>query len=180
MNKKINYLIEYLAKSENVLYKDILEQLDKNSIYTKTKYEPKTIKVLASKSGIVIDDAQKLLDDTLQEEVHENLIEAKKQLFETLIKANFKKEKEQFDKVETSIFKCLSSYIIGITKAFDIFYVYTKNNQQEPEVFIEFANALHVKLVHSIFNEEEIKLLKDKLKEVMGVYLSIYARYLYE
>jgi hypothetical protein len=180
MNKKINYLIEYLAKSENVLYKDILEQFEKYTIYTATKYEPKTIKLLASKTGIKIVDAQKLLEEALKEELHEDLIEAKKQLFETLIKANFKKEKEQFDKVETSIFKCLSSYIIGITKAFDLFYIYTKSNLQEPEIFIEFANTLHVKLLNKIFNKEEIVLLEKNLKEVMSVYLALYAKYLYK
>ena len=179
MNRQNNYLIEYLAKSENFLYRDILVFFEKNSIYTATKYEPKTIKVLAQKSGLEIDDAEKLLDESLKKELHKRLIEAKKQLFETLIKANFKKKKEHFDKVETSIFKCLSSYIVGITKAFDVFYVYTKNNQQKPELFIEFANTLHVKLVNSIFNKEEKELLEDKLKEVMSVYLALYAKYLY-
>ncbi len=179
MNKNINYLIEYLAKSENILYQDILNFFEKEGIYTPTKYEAKTIKVLAKKSGLEIDNASILLDEKIKLELHERLIEAKKQLFETFLKANFKKKKEQFDKVETTIFKCLSSYIVGITKAFDLFYVYTKNNQQKPEIFIEFANTLHVKLFESIFNKEEKVLLEGKLKEVMSVYLALYAKYLY-
>jgi len=179
MNKNINYLIEYLAKSEDILYQDILNFFEKEGIYTPTKYEPKTIKVLAKKSGLEIEDASILLDEKIKLELHERLIEAKKQLFETFLKVNFKKKKEQFDKVETTIFKCLSSYIVGITKAFDLFYVYTKNNQEKPEVFIEFANTLHAKLFESIFNKEEKALLEDKLKEVMSVYLALYAKYLY-
>ena len=179
MNKEINYLIEYLAKSEKILYKDILYFFAKEGIYTQTKYDAKTIKALASKSGFEITDAEQLLNAKLNKEIHKRLVEAKKQLFETLIKANFKKKKEQFDKVDTSIFKCLSAYVGGLTKAFDVFYVYTKDNQQKPEIFIEFANTLHIELVKTIFNQEEKALLEDKLKEVMGVYLALYAKYLY-
>jgi len=180
LNKKLNYLIEFLAKSNNFLYVKVLGFFEKEGIYIPTKYDVKTIKLLAKKSGFDIKNEEKLFGDILNENLHISLIKAKEQLFETLIKANFKKKKEQFDKVETSIFKCLSAYIIGLTKAFDIFYVYTHNNQQEPEIFIEFANTLHVNLVQSIFNEEEKNLLEEKLKEVMSVYLALYAKYLYK
>ncbi len=179
MNKEINYLIEYLAKSNDIICAEVLSFFTEHYIYIPTKYELKTIKILASKSGVELDNAEHLLNEKLKEELNKTLIQAKEQLFETLIKTNFKKKKEQFDKVETSIFKCLSSYIVGITRAFDIFYVYTKKNQQKPELFIEFANILHVKLVNSVFNKEEKELLEDKLKEVMSVYLALYAKFLY-
>ena len=158
----------------------MLDFFEKEGIYIPTKYDLKTIKLLAKKSGFDIANEEKLFGDILNEKLPKTLLKAKEQLFETLINANFKKKKEQFDKVETSIFKCLSAYISGLTKAFDIFYVYTQKNQQEPEVFIEYANTLHVNLVQSIFNEEEKKLLEEKLKEVMGVYLALYAKYLYK
>ena len=57
--------------------------------------------------------------------------------------------------------------------------MYTKDDVREPEVFIEFASGVHVKLIEMIFNKEEKELLADKLKEIMGVYLSVYARFLY-
>lgn len=158
----------------------MLDFFEKEGIYIPTKYDLKTIKLLAKKTGLDIEHEEKLFDDMLNKKLPKSLIQAKEQLFETLIKANFKKKKEQFDKVETSIFKCLSAYISGLAKAFDIFYVYTQKNQQQPEIFIEFANTLHVNLVQSIFNKEEKELLEDKLKEVMGVYLALYAKYLYK
>lgn len=158
----------------------MLNFFEKEGIYIPTKYDLKTIKLLAKKAGFDIKHEEKLFGDMLNEKLPQSLIQAKEQLFETLIKANFKKKKEQFDKVETSIFKCLSAYISGLTKAFDIFYVYTQNNQQKPEIFIEFANTLHVNLVQSIFNKEEKELLEEKLKDVMGVYLALYAKDLYK
>lgn len=187
MNKNINYLIEYLAKSDEEknasFYNYVLDFLKEHYIYTASKYDIKTLNVLAKRSKIELastyNDALKLLDKELQENMNSEIKEAKEQLLETIITSNFKKKKEDFDKVETSIYKCLISYVFGLTRALEIFYMYTKDDVKEPEVFIEFANGTHTKLIEIIFNKEEKELLADKLKEIMGVYLSVYARYLY-
>jgi dGTP triphosphohydrolase len=186
MNKEINYQIEYLAKSDDknaLFYQEILEFFKKHLIYTSSKYDLKALKVLAEKSKIEFpisfNDALQKLDKTMQKCIGKDIQEAKQQLFETIIQSNFKKEKELFDKVETSIYKTLSAYIYGLTRAFELFFIYTKENVKDPELFIEYAHEIHKKLVEHIFNKEEKILLETKLKELMSVYLSVYARYLY-
>ncbi len=187
MNKEINYLIEFLAKLDiaNVsnLYVVILDFFDTHSIYIPSKYDTKALQVLAKKSDIELSNNVvilfKRLDKVLDTNIHQEIKTSKKQLLETIIASNFKKKKEHFDKVETAIYKTLTAYVFGLTRALDIFYIYTKNSVQKPEVFIEFANTVHTQLIDMIFNDQERELLEAKLKEVMGVYLSLYARYLY-
>jgi len=179
MNKEINYLIEYLAKSGDIFYKEILDFFALNDIYTPTKYDLKIVKFLSKKSGYEIFDAQNQLDYKLKKELDTKLVESKQKLFRTLIESNFKKKVEEFDKVETSIYKCIGLYIVGLTRGFELFLIYTRNSQQVPEVFVDFANVLHVKLLESIFNPEEKALLDSKLKEIMSVYLALYAQNLY-
>ncbi|MDX1808581.1 MAG: hypothetical protein R3331_03465 [Sulfurospirillaceae bacterium] len=187
MNKEINYLIEFLAKSNipdiSDSYVLTLNFFDKHSIYIPSKYDTKALRLLAQKSDIVLsDDALALLkrlDLLLNANIPEEIKSSKKQLFETLVKSNFKQKKGRLDKVETAIYKTLSAYIFGLTRALDLFFIYTKQNMQEPEVFIDFAQMIHTNLFETIFNEEEKALLREKLKEIMSVYLSLYARYLY-
>lgn len=187
MNKEINYLIEILAKfdenKDSYFYKDILDFFKYHYIYSVSKYEIKTLNVLAKRDGFQIpanfSEALKALDKKLELYIDKDISEAKKQLFDTIISSNFKKEKESFDKVESSIYKCLLTYISGLTRSFELFFIYTKNDVKEPEIFIEFASHIHEKLLKTVFNKEERKLLDDKLKEIMSVYLSVYARYLY-
>lgn len=187
MNKEINYLIEFLAKidekKESDFFKVILEFFKKHYIYSISKYEAKTLNVLAKRNGFEIplnfEEALKSLDKKLSLYIDKDISEAKKQLFQTIVSSNFKKKKENFDKVESSIYKCLLAYTSGITRSFELFFIYTKNDVKEPEVFIEFANHMHEKLLNTIFNKEEKELLADKLKKIMSVYLCIYARYLY-
>jgi len=186
MNKNINYLIEYLAKSDEKnadFYKYLLDFLKEHYIYTASKYDIKTLNVLATRNKLELalnfGNGLNQLDKILEEGMNSEIKEAKEQLLETIIATNFKKKKENFDKVETSIYKCITSYIYGLTRALELFYMYTKDDVREPEVFIEFASGVHAKLLEMIFNKEEKKLLADKLKEIMGVYLSVYARFLY-
>lgn len=186
MNKNLNYLIEYLAKSgekNSDFYKYLLDFLKEHYIYATSKYDIKTLNLLATRSKIDtvanFEKALEELDKNLKKSMNSEIKEAKEQLLESIISSNFKKKKEDFDKVETSIYKCIVSYIFGLTRALEIFYMYTKDDLKEPEVFIEFASSIHVKLVEMIFNKEEKELLEDKLKKIMSVYLSVYARYLY-
>lgn len=186
MNKEINYIIEYLAKrgeKQSSFYADILEFLNEHLLYTSSSFSSAKLLLLAQKNGYKLEDnfdaMLKRLDTLLQENLPSAIKEAKTQLFETLLSSNFKKKKEQFDKVETSIYKCLSAYIFGLTRGLEIFYAYSLDNVKEPEVFIKYANTLHVKLLEAVFNESEKALLQTKLKEIMSVYLSLYARYLY-
>ena len=187
MNKQINYLTEFLAKNRSQksaeLYKCILDFLKKHYIYTASKYDIKTLNILAKRAkletALDFEDGVTKLDYILEDIMSNDIKEAKKQLLETIIKTNFKKPKEDLDRVETSIYKCLTSYIFGLVRALEIFYVYTKDDIKEPEVFIEFASYMHKNLIDMIFNKEEKTLLEDKLKEIMSVYLSVYARELY-
>jgi len=186
MNKNINYLIEFLAKSDEKnadFYKHLLIFFKKHYIYTESKYDIETLNILALRNKIEIassfEHGLKKLDMILEDDMNSEIKEAKKQLLQTIISSNFKKKKEDLNKVETSIYKCITSYIFGLTRALELFYMYTKDDVREPEVFIEFASSVHVKLIEIIFNKEEKELLEAKLKEIMGVYLSVYARYLY-
>jgi len=177
MSKEINYLIEYFAKSGNATCSVVLEFLDKNHIYIPTKFDSKKLEILAKKDKVEL--SEKNLKSIIENQIHKEIHKAKKTLFETIISSNFKKKKEQFDKVETMIYKCLKLYIDSLCLGFELFYIYTKDDLPKPEVFISFAKELHVKIFETVFNEEEKEILKDKLQEVMGVYLALYARYLY-
>jgi hypothetical protein len=42
-----------------------------------------------------------------------------------------------------------------------------------------FGELLHEKLLNLLFNEEEKTHLSQGLKELLGVYLSLYGKYLY-
>ena len=186
MSKNINYIIEFLAKSDEKnadFYKYLLDFLKEHYIYTASKYDIKTLNVLAIRNKLELaasfEDGLNQLDKIFEEGMNSEIKEAKEQLLETIITTNFKKKKEDFDKVETSIYKCITSYVYGLTRALELFYMYTKDDVREPEVFIEFASRVHAKLLEMIFNKEEKELLADKLKEIMGVYLSVYARFLY-
>lgn len=187
MNKNINYLIEFLAKSDEKnadIYKNLLDFFREHYIYTSSKYEIKTLNVLALRSKIEpalnFKHGLKQLDEILSKSLNSDIKEAKEQLLKTIITTNFKKKKEDLDKVETSIYKCITSYIYGLSRSLELFYMYTKDDLKEPEIFIDFANIVHVKLIEMIFNKEEKELLEEKLKEVMGVYLALYAKYLYK
>jgi hypothetical protein len=177
MDKDINYKIEYFAKSGDATCSMVLDFLDKQSIYVPTKFDSKKIKILAKRDGIELSKENFL--KLVESKIHTEIINAKKMLFKTIIQSNFKKEKEQFDKVETTIYKCLKLYIDSLCFGFELFYIYKKNHPLKPEIFILFAKELHAKIFQTIFNKEERELLKDKLQEVMGVYLTLYARYLY-
>jgi len=187
MNKNINYLIEFLAKSDEKnadFYKYLLDFFREHYIYTSSKYELKTLNVLALRSKIEpalnFEHGLKQLDEILSECLNSDIKEAKEQLLQTIITTNFKKKKEDLDKVETSIYKCITAYIYGLSRSLELFYIYTKDDLKEPEIFINFANSIHVKLIEMIFNKEEKELLEEKLREIMAIYLSLYARYLYK
>lgn len=185
MNKKINYTLEYLAKSEDKsnFYQNLLSFFNEKEIYTQSKYELKTLTILANRANIELpssyEDGIKNLDKLLESNINSEINSAKKQLLETILQSNFKKKKEDLDKVETSIYKCLTAYIYGLTRSLELFYIYTKDDLREPELFIEYSSKIHQELIDTIFNKEEKELLAEKLKEIMGVYLTLYARYLY-
>ncbi len=184
LNKNADYLIEYLAKSDDKIssfYQYILDFFKKKYIYSASKYELKTLNVLAARGGVEIvsshKDALELMEKILNKSINDETKKIKKQLLQTLITSNFKKKKENFDKVDTSIYKCIIAYISSLTRGLELFCLYTKQNPQEPELFIEFASGIHENLISMIFNEQERELLDDKLKKIMAVYLSVYARY---
>ncbi|DAB33630.1 MAG TPA: hypothetical protein CFH82_09335 [Sulfurospirillum sp. UBA12182] len=186
MNKELNYLVEFLAKSDDkdaTLYKQLLDFLDENLVYTSSSYDAKKLILLAKKDNINLslnfEENLRHLDKILEMRINPEIKGAKVQLLSTLLATNFKKKKEDFDKVETSIYKCLSAYIYGLTRGLEIFYAYTLDDVKKPELFISYASFLHEQLFYTIFNKEEQKLLEEKLKEVMSIYLSLYARYLY-
>lgn len=197
MNKKLNYTIEYMAKTEDessLLYEKVLEFFKEHYIYTASKYELSTLSILANKSDIKLPknfkNGVKKLDIILEKNLNGEIKEAKRELLYTISKTNFpkkqkylnksiKKFEEKLEKVELKIYQSITAYIYGITRVLELFYVYTYDEKKEPELFIEYANTMHIELIELIFNKEEKELLSEKLKEIMSVYLSLYARYLY-
>jgi len=198
MNKDINYLLEYLIKIDDndntELYKFITNFFNEHYIYTPSKYELKTLGVLANRSGFSLpesfEQAVKELDKCLEVEINGEIKEAKIQLLTTILLTNFpknqkhlkksmKKFEEKLEKVDKKIYRAITSYIYALTRGLELFYVYTLHDKKDPELYIDFSNRLHIELIELIFNEKEKELLADKLKEIMSVYLCVYARYLY-
>ena len=112
----------------------------------------------------------------------------KKSIFHTLIASNFPQKKgflehsyalfiSELEPVEKTIFDNLTSYVLHINRGLGVFC--SVENMQSPENFVAFGNALHVKLLKFIYNEEERLLMNNGLKELLSVYLGIYGRYLY-
>ncbi len=196
MKKEIVYLVEFLSKSDNSLvnetYFTMLHELNTLEIYRPSKYSQEQLKTIMLRSNMSIptsdEEAVLALDKVLETCLPVDMISMKKQIFLTLLSANFPKKKAflhqrieffitQLEPVEKQIFDNLLSYILGLNRALGLFYTLAFKNT--PEDFIAYGNALHVKLLAIIYNKEEQALLDNALKELLGVYLSLYGKYLY-
>lgn len=199
MKKEILYLVEFLSKNDEIRsqepYLSMLSTLDALEIYKTSKYTQGQLKIIMLRSNISVpssfDEAICMLDKSLEAQLPLEITNMKKQIFSTLLSANFPKKKAflehsieffitQLEPVEKQIFDNLLSYILGLNRAFGLFYILSIDNSlSSPEQFIAYGNALHVKLFDIIYNEEEQVLLDKALKELLGVYLSLYGKYLY-
>lgn len=200
MKKEILYLTEYLAKSESTQERAFYELLMQNfaleELYTPTKFTQAQIASLMQRQGFCVpssfEEGVKALDTALEQELPHPLQDAKKMLFMTLLNANFPKKKgflsvslelflSQLEPVEKSIYENLLAYVSGLNRALALFFVLGKEESQNftPERFVKFAEVLHEKLLDLVFNEEERALMGQGLKELLGVYLSLYGKYLY-
>jgi len=200
MKKEILYLIEYLAKSEsdqeNAFYIVLMQNLASQELYTPTKFTHVQIGSLMQRQGISLpttfEEGVKSLDMALDQELPKPLQEAKKTLFMTLLNANFPKKKgflsvsldmflSQLEPVEKSIYENLLAYISGLNRSLALFFVLAREDTKvfTPERLVCFGELLHEKLLNLLFNEEEKMHLSQGLKELLGVYLSLYGKYLY-
>ena len=200
MKKEILYLTEYLAKSDNeqekAFYQLLVQTLTSLELYTPTKFTQAQIRALMSRQGLDVpatfEESVKALDSTLDAALPKALQEAKKSLFMTLLNANFPKKKgflsvsldlflSQLEPVEKSIYENLVVYVAGLNRSFALFFVLGKEDAHNftPERLVAFGESLHDKLMVFLFNEEETALLSQGLKELLGVYLSLYGKYLY-
>lgn len=200
MKKEILYLTEYLAKSEsaqeNAFYELLMQNLVSQELYTPTKFTQAQIASLMQRQGLCapssFEEGVKALDTALEQALPKPLQEAKKTLFMTLLNANFPKKKgflsvsldlflSQLEPVEKSIYENLLAYVSGLNRSLALFFVLGKEACQNftPERFVKFAEVLHEKLLDLVFNEEEKALMGQGLKELLGVYLSLYGKYLY-
>ena len=200
MKKEILYIVEFLSKNADVHlqepYLSMLNTLDTLEIYTPSKYTQEQLKSIMLRANMPLlssfDETVKLLDKSLETSLPAEITNMKKQIFITLLRANFPKKKAflehsleffitQLEPVEKQIFDNLLSYIVGLNRAFGLFYLLSskENSLSTPEHFIAYGNALHVKLFDIIYNKEEQALLDNALKELLGVYLSLYGKYLY-
>lgn len=200
MKKEILYLTEYLAKSEsaqeNAFYELLMQNLVSQELYTPTKFTQAQIASLMQRQGLCapssFEEGVKALDTALEQALPKPLQEAKKTLFMTLLNANFPKKRgflnvsldlflSQLEPVEKSIYENLLAYVSGLNRSLALFFVLGKEACQNftPERFVKFAEVLHEKLLDLVFNEEEKALMGQGLKELLGVYLSLYGKYLY-
>lgn len=200
MKKEILYLTEYLAKSEgehgNAFYELLMQNFALEELYTPTKFTQAQIASLMQRQGFCVpssfEEGVKALDAALEQELPHPLQDAKKMLFMTLLNANFPKKKgflsvslelflSQLEPVEKSIYENLLAYVSGLNRSLALFFVLGKQACQNftPERFVKFAEVLHEKLLDLVFNEEERALMGQGLKELLGVYLSLYGKYLY-
>ncbi|WP_333804083.1 hypothetical protein [Sulfurospirillum sp.] len=200
MKKEILYLTEYLAKSEGeqerIFYALLMQNLASQELYTPTKFTQAQIETLMSRQGFSppsgFIEGTKALDAAFESALPAPLQEAKKSLFMTLLNVNFPKKKgflsvslelflSQLEPVEKSIYENLLAYVAGLNRALALFFILGKEDTQNfaPERLIAFGESLHDKLLEFLFNEEEKALLSQGLKELLGVYLSLYGKYLY-
>ena len=200
MKKEILYLTEYLAKSANeqerALYELLVQTLTTLELYTPTKFSQAQISALMARQELSVpasfEEGVKALDRCLESALPKELQEAKKSLFMTLLTVNFPKKKgflgvslelflSQLEPVEKSIYENLLAYVSGLNRALALFFVLGKEDAQNftPERLVSLAETLHEKLLELVFNEEEKALLSQGLKELLGVYLSLYGKYLY-
>lgn len=196
MKKEIIYLIEYLAKSpikdESKPYEAILDGLNTLEIYTPSKYKQAQINILLKHAGLdrPLDFVAAVLqlDKVLENFLPNEISTFKKSIFHTLIVSNFPQKKgflehsyalfiAQLEPVEKTIFENLTSYVLHINRGLGVFC--SVGEKQSPENFVTFGEALHVRLLELIYNKEERDLLADGLKELLGVYLGLYGKYLY-
>lgn len=197
MKKNILYLTEFLSKCDNEvvreLYQTMLLALQSVDSYTPSKYSQKQLQTIMHHHAHSVPnsftEAIVLLDAALEESLPLTITTLKKQIFITLLASNFPKKKaflevsidffiSQLEPVEKHIYDNLLSYILGLNRALGLFYILS-DAKSSPEVFIDYGNTLHVKLFELIYNEEEQALLQDAHKELLGVYLSLYGKYLY-
>lgn len=200
MKKEILYLTEYLAKSENeqerTFYALLIQTLADLEVYSPTKFTQAQIGSLMSRQGLNIPSSCKegiqALDSLFESIIPKPLQEAKKTLFMTLLNVNFPKKKgflsvsldlflSQLEPVEKSIYENLLAYVSGLNRVLALFFILGKEDTQNftPERLVAFGESLHGKLLEFLFNEEETALLSQGLKELLGVYLSLYGKYLY-
>ncbi len=200
MKKEILYLTEYLAKSESeqerTFYALLIQNLADLEVYSPTKLTQAQIGSLMSGQGFCAPsgfiEGTKALDSAFEKALPKSLQEAKKSLFMTLLSVNFPKKKgflnvsldfflSQLEPVEKSIYENLLAYVAGLNRALALFFVLGKEDAQNftPERLVAFGESLHGKLLTFLFNEEEAALLNQGLKELLGVYLSLYGKYLY-
>jgi len=200
MKKEILYLTEYLAKSEGeqerIFYALLMQNLASQELYTPTKFTQAQIRTLMSRQGFSppsgFIEGTKALDAAFESVLPSPLQEAKKSLFMTLLNVNFPKKKgflsvslelflSQLEPVEKSIYENLLAYVAGLNRALALFFILGKDDTQNfsPERLIAYGESLHDKLLEFLFNEEEKALLSQGLKELLGVYLSLYGKYLY-
>lgn len=200
MKKEILYLTEYLAKSESeqerTFYALLIENLAVLEVYSPTKFTQAQIGSLMLRQGLNVPSSCKegiqALDSLFESVIPKPLHEAKKTLFMTLLNGNFPKKKgflsvsldlflSQLEPVEKSIYENLLAYVSGLNRALAFFFILGKEDAQNftPERLVAFGESLHGKLLDFLFNEEEKALLSQGLKELLGVYLSLYGKYLY-
>ena len=200
MKTNIRYLIEFLAKQDDSVasspYACMVQLLEKLELYLPSKYTQAQIKQLMQRSNMSVpksfEESVKLLDTAMEAYLPEALQEAKKTLFTTLLQANFPKKKgflthslelflSQLEPVERSIYDNLLAYVRGLNRSLALFFVFAKEEAERfsPEMMVAYAEAMHLYFVSALFNEEEKALMEKGLKELLGVYLSLYGRYLY-
>jgi len=200
MKKEILYLMEYLRKStqapEHVFYECMIQTLATLELYQPSKYtQTQLFTLMQHQNQTSPKDAQeaaKMVDKSLEDLLPIPLREAKKKLFITLLQSNFPKKKSfltvslelfvsQLEPVEKNIYENLLGYVSALNRALSFFYALAKENAKtfDPESLVDFGDALHVNLLGLLFNKEERNYLAAGLKELLGVYLSLYGKYLY-
>ncbi len=197
MKKEIIYLMEYLSKSdkddEAKLYQAIIHALERTVLYTPSRYTQEKLCILMRHATFEtpenFQEALKLLDARFEELIPSSLMQMRKTIFKTLLISNFPKKKSflehslalfesQLEPVEKNIYQSIMAYVMGLNRALCFFFLL--GEKSTPEMLLTFSSTLHVTLMESIFNEEEKVLLEKGLKELMGVYVGIYGKYLYE
>jgi len=191
--KQIQYLVAYLAKSEEPswpLYAKIEQALSEANLHTATSFTCKQISTLIQKhTTLKIKDSKEASRELLklrEAQLPEFLQKQKQHILMTLLRANFPSQASILDQeglgafeaalkpVEAKMYTLIASYIASLTEGLDIFVALDWEKKSEFEELRVFALALHVKAMELLFYPQEREVITSSLEKAATVYAGVY------
>ncbi len=196
MNKKIQLILEFLAKCKTVssekqdVYKCILHELSEEILCAKTIFTCKQIKTLLKGEINSSEEAERFFKKHLLKNENKKLVPYLDNIFMSLISSNFPTHahllklgtsefEASLDKVEAKIYMMIKTYIQMLRFALGLYVYFDEKRQKELSEIVEFAKNIHACILKHMFYEEEIALLNNSLEQLLSVYVGVYFNFCY-